>query len=152
MGKLIKKQFGRTRAAIVKTLKGVSPEALDVVPEGFNNNIRWQLGHILVTAELFLFKGQEKLSASYNTLFGPGSKPANWAGDVPSIATLLEQLNEQLARIQEVDTTTFEIKLEKPFIGNETVGELAAMGAFHEAMHVGQIQALKQIVEATKVK
>ena len=151
MGELIKKQFGRTRAVIAKTLDGVSPEALDVVPEGFNNNIRWQLGHILVTAELFLFKGQEKLPASYNELFGPGSKPANWTGDVPSVATLLEQLNEQLARIQEVDTTTFEIKLEKPFIGNETVGELAAMGAFHEAMHVGQIQALKQIVATTKV-
>ena len=152
MGELIKKQFGRTRAVLSKTLEGVSPEALDIVPEGFNNNIRWQLGHILVTAELFLFKGQETLPTSYNELFGPGSKPANWTGDVPSVATLFEQLNEQLARIQEVDTTTFDIKLEKPFIGNETVGELAAMGAFHEAMHVGQIQALKRIVEAVQVK
>ena len=151
MGELIKKQFGRTRAVLSKILEGVSPEALDIVPEGFNNNIRWQLGHILVTAELFLFKGQEKLPASYNALFGPGSKPANWTDDVPSVATLLEQLNEQLASIQEVDTTTFDIKLEKPFIGNETVGELAAMGAFHEAMHVGQIQALKKLIETTKV-
>ena len=151
MSELIKKQFGRTRAVLSKTLEGVSPEAFDIVPEGFNNNIRWQLGHILVTAELFLFKGQGKLPVSYKELFGPGSKPANWTGDVPSVATLMEQLNEQLARIQEVDTTTFDIKLEKPFIGNETVGELAAMGAFHEAMHVGQIQALKQIVETTKV-
>mgnify|MGYP003477319869 FL=1 len=151
MGELIKKQFGRTRAVLSKTLEGVSPEALDIVPEGFNNNIRWQLGHILVTAELFLFKGQEKLPASYNALFGPGSKPANWTGDVPSASTLLEQLNEQLASIQEVDVTTFDIKLENPFIGNETVGELAAMGAFHEAMHVGQIQALTKIVETTKV-
>ena len=152
MGELIKKQFGRTRATITKTLEGMSAEALDIVSEGFNNNIRWQLGHILVTAELFLFKGQEKLPASYNALFGPGSKPANWTGDVPSVATLLEQLNEQLASIQAVDTTTFDIKLEQPFIGNETVGELASMGAFHEAMHVGQIQALKKLVDVAKVK
>ena len=151
MGELIKKQFGRTRASIVQTLEGVSPEAFDIVPEGFNNNIRWQLGHILVTAELFLFKGQEKLPASYRELFGPGSKPANWPDDVPSAATLLDQLNEQLASIQKVDVTTFDTKLEKPFIGNKTVGELASMGASHEAMHVGQIQALKRIVATTKV-
>ena len=76
----------------------------------------------------------------------------NVAFNLSSAATLLEQLNEQFASIQEVDVTTFDTKLEKPFIGNETVGELAAMGAFHEAMHVGQIQALKQIVEATTIK
>ena len=150
MCELIIKQFARTRQSLAKTLEGVSAENLEIVPPGFNNNIHWQVGHLLVTAELFLFTGQENLPANYQEFFGLGSKPANWSDDVPSVATLLEQLNEQHARINAVDVSTFDTKLAKPFIGNETVGEMAAMGAFHEAMHLGQIQAIKRAVEATK--
>lgn len=56
---LIKKQFAVTRKNILSLLEGVSPEVLDVVPEGFNNNIHWQIGHILTAGELFLFNGQK---------------------------------------------------------------------------------------------
>ena len=152
MSELIKGQFARTRQVLSRTLEGVSPELLDIVPEGFNNHIHWQIGHILIVGELFFFKGQEKLPANYNELFGNGSNPANWTGDVPSVETLLEQLNEQLARIQDIPNEVFNQKLPEPFLGNESVGELAAMGAFHEATHLGQIQSLKRLIETTQAK
>lgn len=150
MSELIKQQFTRTRTTLAKALEGVSPETFEMIPEGFNNNIHWQVGHILTTGALFMFYGQEKLPARYNELFGSGTKPADWTGDVPSVDTLLDQINEQLTQINEVDVTTFDTRIEKPFIGNETLGELAAMGAFHEALHVGQVQILKRLIEASK--
>ena len=107
---------------------------------------------ILTTGELFLFKGQQNIPASYREFFGPGTSPANWSSDVPSLETLLAQLQEQADRIQKINVEGFAELLEKPFIGNNTVGELAAMGAFHEALHVGQIQILKRLVETSEVK
>lgn len=152
MSELVKGQFARTRKALSQALEGISSEVLEIVPEGFNNNIHWQVGHILVVTEHFFFKGMEKIPANYNEIFGPSTKPADWTGDIPKVETLIEQLNEQLVRIKEIPSEAFNQKLPKRFLGNETYGELAATGAFHEAMHLGQIQSLKRVVEATKVK
>ena len=152
MSELLIKQFVRTRETLSKTLEGVTAETVAHIPEGFNNNIHWQVGHILSAGELFLFNGQENIPANYKELFGAGSKPADWSDDVPSLETLLEQLNEQSNRIQQINVEGFAEPLEQPFIGNNTVGELAAMGAFHEALHVGQIKILKRLIETSQAK
>lgn len=150
MCELIIQQFERTRNTLVQTLEGTSPEVFEVIPEGFNNNIHWQVGHILTTGALFMFYGEQKLPENYNALFGNSTKPADWTGDVPSVETLLEQLKEQLEQIKNIDVATFDERIEQPFLGNETRGELAAMGAFHEAYHVGQVHILKRLIEASK--
>jgi hypothetical protein len=151
MSKLIKQQFTRTRGKLSETLEDVSTEVFEIVPDGFNNNIHWQLGHLLITGELFLFGGQKNLPENYRDFFKPGTKPSDWTSEVPSVNTLLGQLNEQLDRINDIPAEVFERKLPKPFLGNETAGELAAMGAYHEAMHLGQIQSLKRLIEVTQV-
>jgi hypothetical protein len=148
MSELVKGQFARTRKAISEVLEGISPEVLDAIPAGFRNNIHWQVGHILVITEKFISNDQLNIPENYNEIFGNGTKPADWSGDIPSVETLVEQLNEQLVRIKEIPSEAFDQKLPEKFLGNETVGELIAMGAFHEAMHLGQIQSLKKIGEA----
>lgn len=149
MSDLIKQQFVQTRKTLKDTLSGVNEEVLTTIPNGFNNNIHWQVGHILTSAEMFMFFGQESLlPKNYGQLFGYGSKPTNWSDDVPSIDTLLEQLDQQLANIQNISAEYFQQQLPEAILGNQTTGELAAMGAFHEAMHLGQIQSLKRLIEA----
>lgn len=69
---------------------------------------------------------------------------------MPSVEDILVKLQEQLERINQISDDSFEIELEKPFIGNKTVGELAAFGAFHESLHLGQIQILKRLIESQK--
>jgi len=150
MGQHVLYQFTRTRQILKGTLEGLSPELLDVIPEGFNNNIHWQVGHILKTAEFFLFTGVETLPENYQQLFGPGSKPTEWPADVPSVEALLEQLDDQLERIQQVDVETFNEKLANPMLGCETKGEFVAFGAFHESFHLGQIHILKRLVTSSK--
>lgn len=107
-------------------------------------------GHILTTAEYFFFYKKESIPASYQKLFYPDTKPADWPADVPDMETLLRQLDEQLERIQAIDAKAFDEPLPKKLFGNETKGELAAFSAFHEAMHVGQIQIMKRLIESTK--
>ena len=152
MSQLILKQIARTRPMIAKIAEDVSPEAYAIIPEGFNNNIHWQLGHILVTGDFFFLKGNEVAPAEFGAFFGSRTKPADWSADAPSVETILELLQKQADAIQAVDVSTFDTKLEAPMLGNETIGEFASMGAFHEALHVGQIQALKRVVSGSLVK
>lgn len=140
------KQFELTRRHIFQDVEGVSAELFDVQPNGLPNTLHWQLGHILATAEGFLFGANGQLPATYNEWFGYGSKPSAWQGDVPSVETLVEQLKEQLERIKEISTERFQEKLPEPIIGNTTYGELVAFTAFHESTHAGQIHVMRKLV------
>lgn len=146
----LKGQLQFVRGNLLKEIESITPEAYAVQPIGFNNNIHWHIGHTLTVTEQFIFGFPQtnNLPANYIELFGNGSKPADWTGDVPSIATLTEQLQDQINRIQELPEGHFSQKLPKPFLGRETVGELANMNIFHESYHLGQIHALKLLIQA----
>ena len=45
-----------TRSNIAKLVEGLSIEQLNHIPEGFNNNLAWNIGHILVTQELLIYR------------------------------------------------------------------------------------------------
>ncbi|WP_394139489.1 hypothetical protein [Cytobacillus oceanisediminis] len=46
----------------------------------------------------------------------------------------------------------FNEKLEKPFLGLESFGEIAGFALFHEANHLGHIQAMERVINHTGVK
>lgn len=151
MVNLIKQQFTITRAEIMKTLEDVSPEMADIIPTGFNNNLHWQVGHVLYAGERHLFPGKGKLPQEYAYLFDSGTTPLSSSEAVPSLETLIIQLKEQHVRIHNIPDTAFEEKLPMPRPGLETFGEFAAMMAYHEAMHLGQMQSLKRLVQVNAV-
>ena len=48
--------FPNTRKALKKIIENHSLEDLNKIPKGFNNNIIWNIGHILVTEQLLVYK------------------------------------------------------------------------------------------------
>ena len=149
MSELLFKQFELTRSLFLKNIEGVSVEQASVQPEGFNNTIHWNIGHVLTVTEQFMMgypKKSNHLPANYIELFGKGTRPSEWTGDVPSIDVLRDQLKAQLGRIKEVPASMLDEKLKKPFLGLETFGELANMALFHEAYHLGQIHAMRKLL------
>ena len=151
MSELIK-SVQYTRSTLLKEIEGISPELFDVQPKGFNNTIHWHIGHVLTVAEQFIFGFPEvnNLPATYKELFGYGSKPADWKDDVPSVSLLTQQLQEQIKRILEIPEERFSEKLPKPFKEFETVGEIIAFAVYHETYHLGQIHAMKRVIDAAK--
>lgn len=139
------KQAEITRNGLLKDIEKLDSNILDIQPEGFNNTIHWHIGHILTVTEQFLFgfpKQSQHLPENYMELFTNGTKPADWNGHIPSVDELTDQLTEQLERMKQIPAEEFEKKLKKPFLGQETHGELAAFAIFHEANHIGQIHAM----------
>ncbi|MGG2015100.1 DinB family protein [Bacillus sp. S10(2024)] len=155
MNKLIFKQFRMTRSYFIKNVESLSKEIVNVQPNGFNNTIQWHIGHVLTVAEQFMLGFPHKtthLSVNYIELFGNGTKPADWKDDVPTVDKLIIELKDQLVRLQQIPAERLNETLEKPFMGLETFGELAGLTLMHEANHLGQIQAMKRIIEHTGVK
>ena len=56
------KQFEITRGALLTFMETLDDKTADTQPEGFNNTIRWHIGHVLTAAEVFMF---EKNSNNY---------------------------------------------------------------------------------------
>lgn len=149
MGDLLKNQFDIVRSRLVSRLAELPEEVTETVPEGFSNNIHWNLGHLLVITERFVFGGDGQLPVNYSDYFAPGTKPADWKGEVPSVAELLETSKEQLARIKEVPNERFQEKLPEPILGQTTVGELTSFAIYHESYHFGQIHAMRRVIESS---
>lgn len=147
------KQYGMARGYLLKVLENVTEETADVRPEGFNNTVRWNAGHILEIAEEFFF-GFPKTShipVEYKKIFGNGTKPADWQAEPPSLATLRTQLHDQVARIQETMEGRLGQPLPKPFsLGSgldfATYDDVLLVALIHEAMHLGYINAMKRAI------
>ena len=155
MSELLLKHYQLVRERFIKGVAELEEGFADVQPEGFNNTIHWHVGHVLTVAEQFMFGFPKKsagLPANYMEFFATGTKPADWHVDVPSVKELTAQLKEQMKRIREIQGESFNEKLKTPFLGQETFGELANFAIFHESLHLGQIQAMKRVVEAANAK
>lgn len=146
---------------IVRTLtrqvvSAVSETQADQIPAGFPNNIRWNLGHILVIQEFLLFRlCQDALTLSddYFRMFGRGTSPTDWQQERPSIAELCSLLEDQSARVSATFSGRLAEQARRPFVLREgvelkTIGEILSFSLIHEGMHQGYISALKRATEA----
>lgn len=152
MSHAISKQFEMLRGFTLTMINHLKEEQIDIVPDGFNNNIRWNIGHILVAQDYLLYGRDQAaniVKPGYVELFNQGTKPADWTGEVPSLATLAADLEAQMSRIEKDFGHRWDEKLPKPFIlrpGTEmtTYGEVMIFTLYHEGWHVGYIQSLKR--------
>ena len=65
------------RGITEKTMKKIPEEILDIIPHGFNNNIRWNFGHIAFVQEKLVYGilGKEmNIPKEYEQLFCAGTK------------------------------------------------------------------------------
>ncbi|MBG9565080.1 DinB family protein [Brevibacillus agri] len=149
-------QYDLIRGLFLEDVTKTTEEEADIVPEGFKNNIRWNIGHILLTQD-YLLLGPAKMNCppSYAAMFSPGTKPADWQGNIPSLETLAAQLKEQHARIKEQFQSRLNESLPKPFeLGDKgvmhTYGEIMVFTLFHEGMHIGMISSLRKAIAVAK--
>ncbi|MVO98350.1 DinB family protein [Paenibacillus lutrae] len=152
MDQVVFKQIEFVRHLTIQAVEGISENTLVVIPEGFNNNVIWNLGHIYLVQEkfAFYFSGDPlQLPENFDRLFAKGTKPADWNEEAPKLEVLLELLADQPKRIQQTLQSRLGEPIQKPFtLGSgltfETIGELLNFSLNHEGMHFNTIQLLKR--------
>ncbi|ODG92628.1 MULTISPECIES: DinB family protein [Bacillaceae] len=144
------KQFQFVRMGTLKKFDAITEEMADVKLDGLNNTLRWQLGHIYTVTELGMHLGSPEkmqLSARYKELFGNGTSPANWTGEIPTLQEIKEQLESQMARVVEVANETNEAAAPFEIANFKTVGEMVHFSISHEMLHQGQIITMTKLTK-----
>lgn len=149
MEAIIFHQIQVARDRTLSLMEHISEQQADIVPAGFNNNLRWHIGHILTTHERLSFRlieEQLELPEELMALFVNGTKPADWQTTPPDLSVLRKLLMEQPSRIQKRLEGRTEESLKVPFKDLNQLGEVLLFMASHEALHAGYMMALKRAV------
>ncbi|SDM78673.1 DinB superfamily protein [Paenibacillus sp. yr247] len=142
--------LAKNRGRLLQLVEGCPEDKRNVVPEGFNNSVHWQIGHVLTVTERLVFGLAEQapvLSADYQTFFGNGTKPADWQEEPPGWDLLMAQLKEQSNRICESLKDKLEVSVKENFLKAESVGELIVSSVLHEVNHAGTISAMLKVLK-----
>ncbi|MDR3541944.1 MAG: DinB family protein [Desulfosporosinus sp.] len=140
------------RTNTINAVKEISESQADSVPEGFNNNILWNLGHILWAQEKFAFgfiPEPMQMPDGFTELFGRNTKPSEWKGQPPTLQQMIELLEDQTSRIKERLDNRLVEAVANPFtmpsgLTLKTIGEFLTFSMYHEGMHVQTIKILKK--------
>jgi hypothetical protein len=142
-------QFSRNN--VLRHLESVNEKNSIRIPDGYNNSVLWNVGHILLAMEDALFKATGRkfmLPEQYRFLFDGGTKPKEWTVELPSLTLLIEQLRDQTDRVRQ--TFKGQLKEELPTVIHfsglpplTTVAENLSLALLHEGQHIGYIMAIK---------
>ncbi|WP_059174159.1 DinB family protein [Bacillus sp. FJAT-27445] len=147
--KVLFNQLRDYRNDILGCVADLSEEAADNVPAGFNNNIRWNLGHIYLDQLLWikhLTKEPIEIPEGFNDWFGFGTSPPTWNSQPPSLDELRQLLSSQPDWIKE----TYGDRLDETFTetesGMQTIAQVLVRTIYHEGIHLGAIFALRKFI------
>jgi hypothetical protein len=142
----------KTRQYLIKMLEDLPIESINKVPEGFNNNIIWNVGHLIAAQQgiCYVRAGLSLVvNEKYFLLYKPGTKPEK---DVDQseleemkvvLLDSLDKLENDYERRLFINyppwTTRYGVEL-------ENIDTALEFLMFHEGLHSGTIMALKRLV------
>lgn len=153
--RIMNKQFEvlkKSRELVLKKIEGLSIEQLHKIPEGFKNNIAWNVAHLVVTQQLLHYK-----LSGLNCLASDELIDSYKKGTVPTTTFSMEELEEVkelLIGLPDTLKEDFEAGIFKEYNTYETstgfvldsIETAIAFNNLHEGIHLGIIMALTKLV------
>ena len=142
----------RTRIFLLDSIKSLSIEDVNTIPVGFNNNIAWNLAHMVAVQQgiCYVRSGKEPVTGqSFYESYKPGSKPVKplTEDELEEIRNLLISTLDRL--VEDYDKGLF-VNYEKwssrYAIEIGSIEEAVNFLLFHEGLHFGMITALKRVI------
>lgn len=146
-----------TRKSFNSILEKTSLEDLNKIPEGFNNNIIWNIGHIVVTEQILTYKLSGlpiRISSNLIEKYRKGTKPE---GNISKEG--VNEIKKLLFSTIEKTQKDYEANLFRDFneytvstTGNtlRNINEALEFILFHEGMHLGYVLAQLKAIKKTK--
>lgn len=151
----MKTQFNilkKSRAVTLKTISGFTLEQIHIIPDGFKNNIVWNVAHLVVTQQLLHYK-----LSGLNCLCPSDLIKAHTKGTFPTKTFTQKEFDEVLRLFIDLPKT-----LEKDYSAGvfkeyneyqtsvgfvlDSIDTAISFNNYHEALHLGIIMALKKLV------
>jgi len=144
--------YQRLRHRIHAAATGFSEAQLFAIPDGFRNNIAWNIGHLVVTQQLLHYplSGLEMyIDDATVAQFRKGSSPQEWETR-PSMVPIFDAIEEMPRRLGEDFErgrfTTFTEYKTSAGVVLRSFEDALHFNNFHEGIHLGVILSLAKIV------
>lgn len=142
----------QNRKMLYKFLTGIPKEQLLKIPDGFRNNIWWNIAHVLVTEQRLVYKmsGLDvQIPEDLVEKFQKGTVPDGTAGDdeieqvasllIPTVEKTHSDYNHGIFKNFDEYTTSANVTL-------RNVEDAIAFNVFHEGLHLGTILSLRKLL------
>ncbi len=142
----------QTRHNLLKTVEAYTIDEMNVDPEGFNNSLLWNLGHVWVTQKM-LHYGLSGLPLNIEdelvNQFRKGSKAIVWKEEtlsriksdfLQSVDDLERDLNANIFKEFRPYRTSYNVEL-------ESLDDALWFNNMHEAMHLGYMLAMRKSIK-----
>ena len=141
-----------SRKVLSEFLENYTLEQLNTIPTGFNNNLIWNIGHIVVVQQMLVYNlsglpmmVSQEMVAKYKR----GTKPEDTVSqaEVDEIQSLLfETINQTKA---DFNSKIFKTYTEFTTMSGYTmrnVEDALAFNYYHEAMHIGMMMSIRKFI------
>ncbi len=150
--------FTYTRSNLHNILSQVDEADFFVTPDGFFNNLAWNVGHIILATSGLIY-ARSGLTSPYpvesmGKMYGNGTSPADWSAQ-PIVSELLAMLIEQPQKLSEdvanglfnIDSfPTWELRTESI----TSVQKAATYNTHHEGLHTGVMTSIIDTISASR--
>ena len=143
----------QVRLNCLDMISGLTTGQLHAIPEGFNNNLIWHLGHMFVSEQLLCYANSHTpllIPESYLPLFRKGTSPRDWKTpmDIQELIRYMNLTSEAL----EQDYANKRFGLYEPYTTSAgvtltTVNDAIAYSYGHENLHYGMMMSLIKLVK-----
>ena len=142
-----------SRNMVSKFLSGYSLDQLNVIPEGLNNNLIWNIGHIIVSQQLLVYKLSGlpmMISDELVEKYKKGTKPEH-----PATQAEVEELKALLFSTIQQTKLDYDAKLFQNYhdyttsTGNHVLKnaeDAMAFSNFHEGLHLGIMTIIRKFL------
>lgn len=141
-----------SRKIVLQFLDGYTLAQLNTIPQGFNNNLIWNIGHIIVTQQVLVYQLSGlpmMVLAEMVEKYKKGTKPENLATQV-EVATLKHLLFETINQTKiDAENKIFKTFTEYPTSTGYTLKsaqDAMVFNDFHEGLHIGVMMSIKKFI------
>lgn len=140
----------KNRKLMVSFLENYSVEQLNEVPEGFNNNIIWNIAHLIATQQLLTYKLSGipmRVNETFVEAYKKGTKTEAYVS-VEEIAEIKELLFSSVEQTKE-DYANGVFKAYNAYTTSTgstltSFEDAMAFNNYHEGIHLGYILAMRK--------
>jgi hypothetical protein len=141
-----------SRTMVSKFLENYTLDQLNKIPEGFSNNLIWNIAHIIVTQQLLVYKlsglpvmVSEEMIEKYKK--GTNPKQEATQAEVDEIKTLLFKTIEKTK--EDYNNEIFKNYLEYPTSTGfvlKSAEDAMTFNNFHEGLHIGIMMRIRKFI------
>lgn len=143
------------RKFLISLLNGVPVEKMNEIPNGFNNNLAWNVAHMIANQQILCYRnaGAEPVIADeFIDKYKTGTRPENFI-DENEVKKFFQYLLSTIDRFEKDSETKmfkhYEPREFKSYPGLklENIKDAAKFVTFHDGLHIGYCMALKRALK-----